>query len=179
MCYQYLFPAELALFGVWILVKSKICDGLRDLVSFVQIKKREKHLWRSVSFNSYRLLKVTLLHVCFVYFLNCRNGTKLRKTSLMCNGGFEQTNNRICKENFLKNIFMKRDSRSQKSKHSLKSQARKFLKSYQTNVDERDHSCYTWECASCNFLELDWIKIIIWQLRPRGFTDSSNNLVAV
>ena len=179
MCYQYLFPAELALFGVWILVKSKICDGLRDLLSFVQIKKREKHLWRSVSFNSYRLLKVTLLHVCFVYFLNCRNGTKLRKTSLMCNGGFEQTNNRICKEKFLKNIFMKRDSRSQKSKHSLKSQARKFLKSYQTNVDDRDHSCYTWECASCNFLELDWIKIIIWQLRPRGFTDSSNNLVAV
>ena len=38
------------------------CDGLHDLVSFVQFKKREKHLWRSVTFG---LLKVTLLHGCF------------------------------------------------------------------------------------------------------------------
>ena len=27
-----------------------ICDALRDLVPFVQFKKREKHLWRSVTF---------------------------------------------------------------------------------------------------------------------------------
>ena len=26
------------------------CDALRDLVPFVQFKKREKHLWRSVNF---------------------------------------------------------------------------------------------------------------------------------
>ena len=26
----------------------KICDALRDLVPFVQFKKREKHPWRSV-----------------------------------------------------------------------------------------------------------------------------------
>ena len=28
-----------------------ICDALRDLVPFVQFKKREKHPWRSVNFN--------------------------------------------------------------------------------------------------------------------------------
>ena len=27
-----------------------ICDTLRDLVPFVQIKKRDKHSWRSVTF---------------------------------------------------------------------------------------------------------------------------------
>ena len=26
------------------------CDALRDLVSFVQFKKREKHPWRSATF---------------------------------------------------------------------------------------------------------------------------------
>ena len=29
----------------------KICDALRDLVPFVQFKKREKHPWRSVNFS--------------------------------------------------------------------------------------------------------------------------------
>ena len=28
-----------------------ICDALRDLVPFVQFKKREKHPWRSVNFS--------------------------------------------------------------------------------------------------------------------------------
>ena len=28
-----------------------ICDDLRDLVPFVQIKNREKHSWRSVTFS--------------------------------------------------------------------------------------------------------------------------------
>ena len=28
----------------------EICDALRDLVPFVQFKKREKHPWRSVNF---------------------------------------------------------------------------------------------------------------------------------
>ena len=27
-----------------------MCDALRDLVAFVQFKKREKHPWRSVNF---------------------------------------------------------------------------------------------------------------------------------
>ena len=30
---------------------SSICDTLRDLVPFVQFKKREKHPWRSVTFS--------------------------------------------------------------------------------------------------------------------------------
>ena len=47
-----------------------ISDALRDLVSFIQFKKREKHP-----------LKVTLLHGCFSHFLNCTNGTKSRKAS--------------------------------------------------------------------------------------------------
>ena len=28
-----------------------MCDALRDLVAFVQFKKREKHPWRSVNFS--------------------------------------------------------------------------------------------------------------------------------
>ena len=28
-----------------------LCDALRDLVPFVQFKKREKHSWRSVTFS--------------------------------------------------------------------------------------------------------------------------------
>ena len=32
-------------------VSKDICDALRDLVSFVQFKKREKHPWRSVTFS--------------------------------------------------------------------------------------------------------------------------------
>ena len=31
--------------------KVQICDALRDLAPFVQIKKREKHPWRSLNFN--------------------------------------------------------------------------------------------------------------------------------
>ena len=32
-------------------VYRKICDALRDLVPFVEFKKREKDLWRSVTFS--------------------------------------------------------------------------------------------------------------------------------
>ena len=32
-------------------ILSRICDALRDLVPFVQFKKREKHPWGSVNFN--------------------------------------------------------------------------------------------------------------------------------
>ena len=56
------------------------CETLRDLVPFVQFKKREKYSWRSVTFTGLKfatLLKVTLLHGCFSPFLNCTNGTKL------------------------------------------------------------------------------------------------------
>ena len=34
-----------------IIIKLIICDALRDLVSFVQFKKREKHPWKSVTFS--------------------------------------------------------------------------------------------------------------------------------
>ena len=56
-------------------------DVLRDLLPFVRSKKREKHSWRRLQPTT--LLKVTLLHGCFSRFLNCTNGTKLRKTSHM------------------------------------------------------------------------------------------------
>ena len=32
-------------------VEVYICDALRDLVPFVQFKKREKHSWRIVNFS--------------------------------------------------------------------------------------------------------------------------------
>ena len=41
------------------------CDVLSGLESFVPFKKREKHTWRSATFNKVTLLKVTLLHRCF------------------------------------------------------------------------------------------------------------------
>ena len=50
-----------------------ICDALRDLVAFVQFKKREKHLWRSVTFSK--------VSGCFSRFLNCTNATKSSKAS--------------------------------------------------------------------------------------------------
>ena len=65
------------------------CDALRDLVPFVQFKKREKHPWRRVTFSKVEtLLKVTLLHGCFSRFSNCANGTKSRKAShIICRVG--------------------------------------------------------------------------------------------
>ena len=47
------------------------CDIFRNLVPFVQFKKRET------------LLKVTCLHGCFSRFLNCTNDTKSCKASLI------------------------------------------------------------------------------------------------
>ena len=32
-------------------IMVNICDALRALVPFVQLKKREKYLWRSVTFS--------------------------------------------------------------------------------------------------------------------------------
>ena len=65
------------------------CDVLRDLASFAQLKKCEKHPWRSVTFSKVAglklkpatLLKVKFLHGCFLGFLNCINGTKSRSAS--------------------------------------------------------------------------------------------------
>ena len=43
--------SEKALWKVTVFVSVSICDALRDLISFVQFKKREKHPWRSVNFS--------------------------------------------------------------------------------------------------------------------------------
>ena len=51
-------------------------DALRNCLPFLQVKKRERHLWSSVTFTT-TVLKVALLHGCFLRFLNCTNGTKL------------------------------------------------------------------------------------------------------
>ena len=77
-------------FATWVLSKWRknwdvhveIFDALRNLVPFVQFKKREKHPCRSVTFSN---VKVTLLHGYFLRFLNCTNGTKPRKSSHMLN----------------------------------------------------------------------------------------------
>ena len=63
-----------------------ICNVLRDLVPFVQFKKREKHPWMSVAFLHafLTLIKVTLPHRCFSRFLNCTSGTKSRNASHLC-----------------------------------------------------------------------------------------------
>ena len=64
--------------------RHQICDALRDLVPFVQFKKREKHQLRGVNFSKVAglkpatLIKLTLLHGCFSRFLNCANDTKSR-----------------------------------------------------------------------------------------------------
>ena len=50
----------------------KIC-ALRDLVPFVQFKKREKHLWRSVTFSE---VAGNIPPWVFFTFLNCAHGTK-------------------------------------------------------------------------------------------------------
>ena len=47
--------------------ECRICGALRNLVPFVQIKKREKRPWRSVNFS----LKLTIFNGCFSRFLNC------------------------------------------------------------------------------------------------------------
>ena len=67
--------------------RKYICDAWRDLVPFAQFKKREKHLWKKVTFcdtlssTPATVLKVILLHGCFTRFLNC---TKLRALSHLC-----------------------------------------------------------------------------------------------
>ena len=62
--------------------KNQSKSALRDLVPFLQFKKRKKHPWRNVfskvAGKPATLLKLTLLHECFSRFLNCKNGTKSR-----------------------------------------------------------------------------------------------------
>ena len=65
-------------------IKEKLqnySDGLRNLVSFVQFKKREKHPCRNVTFSKVAtLLKVALLMgVFYVQKKNCTKSTKCAK----------------------------------------------------------------------------------------------------
>ena len=59
------------LFSIYIhlLYSSFICDALRDLVPFVQFKKRKRHSWRLME------------ERYFSRFLICTNDTKSRKAS--------------------------------------------------------------------------------------------------
>ena len=81
---------------------------MRDLVPFIQFKKHEKHLWRSVNFSKVAcfkpetLLKLTLLHGCFLRFLNCANGTISRNAS-QCHWNL----NSISADNYTKLFLLK------------------------------------------------------------------------
>ena len=67
------------------LISKIICVALRDLVPFTQLKKHEKHRWRSANFRKpATLLKLTLLHGCLSHSLNCANGIKLRNAPHIC-----------------------------------------------------------------------------------------------
>ena len=60
------------------------CDALRDLVPFVQLKKREKYPWkcatlRKVTFSNFTKSNSPLR--VFFKFLNCTNSIKSRKAS--------------------------------------------------------------------------------------------------
>ena len=48
---RLLLPLNEILFSPGEELQTYICGALRDLVPFVQFKKREKHSWRSVSFS--------------------------------------------------------------------------------------------------------------------------------
>ena len=54
-----------------------------NVVPLVQLKKREKHPWRSVALLACSFTKINTPPCVFSRFLNCTNGTKSRKTSQM------------------------------------------------------------------------------------------------
>ena len=60
---------------IWREIVLIALDTLYGLVQFVQFKKLKPPT----------SLKVTLPHGCFSYFLNCTNGSKLHKASIMLN----------------------------------------------------------------------------------------------
>ena len=53
-----------------------ICDALRDLVPLVQLKKRQKHPWRSVTFSKVTGFSLKLIDWLKIYKIeNLKNGT--------------------------------------------------------------------------------------------------------
>ena len=89
---------------------SSICGALRNLVPFVQFKKREKHPWRSVNFSKVTGWKLTLLYGCFSHFLNCRNGTKSRNAPHILVNFLEifYIKSRLSQERLLTKVFRKK-----------------------------------------------------------------------
>ena len=73
-CVHFLWRGSFfSLFAVSVVSdRQSMYGALRDLVPFVQYKKREKHPWRSVNFSK------VAFHGCFSCFLNSTNGTKSR-----------------------------------------------------------------------------------------------------
>ena len=69
------------------MIGSLKCDALRDFVAFVHFKKREDT-------NSGVLLLIKL-HGCFPRFLNCTNGTKLHKTSVLLRCSLSEPTDRL------------------------------------------------------------------------------------
>ena len=57
------------------LVVSNTCDALRDLISFMQFKKRKKHPWRIVTFSK---------NAGFSLQPYCSNGTNSHNASHIC-----------------------------------------------------------------------------------------------
>ena len=73
---EHLFVVSIAVQSIW--------DALRDLVPFVQFKKREKHPWRCVVFSKVAACNFTKSNTppwVFSLFANCADGTKSRKAS--------------------------------------------------------------------------------------------------
>ena len=58
-----------------------IWDALRDLIPYEQFIKRQKHPWRSVTFNTFNFNKSNTRPWVLFTFLNCTNGTTLHKAS--------------------------------------------------------------------------------------------------
>ena len=76
------FPLIVCLLSPLVLISFvNICAVLRDLIPFVQFKKREELPWRSVTFS-----KVPGKSCSFSRFLNCTNGTKTRNAPHLCLG---------------------------------------------------------------------------------------------
>ena len=54
---KFLFVLEILKYFFWLFRHVGKCDALRDLVALVQLKKREKHPWRSLNFSKVAKLR--------------------------------------------------------------------------------------------------------------------------
>ena len=108
--------------------KWHICDALRDLIPFVQFKKREKHPWRSVNFS-----KVAgFLHGYFSRFLNCKHGTESRNAPHL--GSYQTCMIELFQEQF---IVQSRYSFSQKAPSKIFDKALNTSSNYTSLHDNK------------------------------------------